>query len=102
GASGSLGREAAAERAGVGKGRAWRRARARDRRGLAVDLLTVHRLSRVPRLPISGVLGGLLRRRIAMAARRLLGDRSLGGAIELPQLGLPAAAPDLLGHQVCA
>ena len=45
------------------------------RRRLGVDLDRLRRPSRVLRLPVPGVLGGVLRRRLQGAARRLLGHR---------------------------
>ena len=44
-----------------------------DRRGLGVDRLQLPPVSRVPGIPLPGVLRGLLRRALPRAARRLLG-----------------------------
>ena len=98
----ALGREAPAERGGMGEGCAH--AASSSTRPARSGSGRRPRSPAIPgsSLPVSGVLGGLLRRRVPGAARRLLDDRSARGAIELPQLGLPAAATDLLRHQVCA
>ena len=68
----ALGREAAADRAGVGGGerRAWT-ASARPGNGPRSDFLAYPGFEAVP---LPRVLGGLLRRRPQGAARRLLGD----------------------------
>ena len=95
--------QAPAERAGVGEGGAQRRARARDRRGLAVDIVTASPaypgFRAFPYPEYSEVFYG--------DEYRVLRGGSwvtdpLVARLELPQLGLPAAAPDLLGNQVCA
>ena len=91
-----LGGQAAADRAGVGGGRG--RASSGVGARLGVDLLRLPRLPRLRGVPLSGVLGGLLRRRAQGAARRLLGDPPERDAAELPQLGPAAAPPDLLRH----
>ena len=62
-----LGRQAAAERAGVGGGPA---AAGGGRAGLGMDLLRLPRLPRLRGLPLPRVLRGLLRRRAQGAARR--------------------------------
>ena len=59
----------------------------------------LRRLSRASRaFPVRRVLGGLLRRRVQGAARRLLGHRSARRPADVPQLGSSAAAADLLRH----
>ena len=50
------------------------------------------RLSRLRGLPLSGVLGGLLRRHLQGAARRRLGDPAQRRQDQLPQLGPAASA----------
>ncbi len=88
-----LGRQAPAQRAGVGGGLPPPR---RGRPGLGVDPFGLSRLPRLQSVPLPRVLGGLLRRRVQGAAGRLLGDPSRSDAAELPQLGPAAAPPDLL------
>ncbi len=66
-----------------------------DRRRLGVDVVPFLPVSRLPRLPVPRVLGGLLRRRVPRSPRRLLGDRLGGGQVQLPELGLPGPPPHL-------
>src|SRR6185436_12008765 len=66
------------------------------RRRVGVDVDGVHRLPRLPVVPLQGVLRGLLRRRLPCAPRRLLGHRPAGAAHHLPQLGPPDPPADLL------
>ena len=80
---------------------ARRGARARQRRRLAVDIVVLRRLPGLPRVPVRRVLGGLLRRGLPRAARRLVGHRPARRPADLPQLGSPAAAADLLRDPVC-
>ena len=101
----ALGREAPADRARVGEGGedGRRRARARDRRRLAVDVVVLRRLSRLPRVS-----------RIAEYSEVFFGDeyRVLRGGswvtdplVARPTFrnwDLPAAAADLLRHPLCA
>src|SRR5205823_765544 len=56
---------------------------------------------RLPRFPVPRVLGDLLRHRLQGATRRLVGDPAGRDSQHVPQLGLPAAAADLLRLQVC-
>ena len=65
------------------------------RRRLGVDLDRLHRPSRLLRLPVPGVLRGVLRHRLQGAAWRFVGHRPAGLPRHLPQLGLPDPAPDL-------
>ena len=55
----------------------------------------VRRLPRLRRLPLPGVLRGVLRRRVPGAARRLVGDAHPRRHLDVPQLGLPRAPADL-------
>ncbi len=66
---------------------AWRR--------LGVDQLRLRSLPGLPRLPLSRVLRGLLRRRPQGVARRLLGHPPQRDPNQLPQLGSPGAPPAL-------
>lgn len=50
-------------------------------------------LSRLRGLSLPRILGGLLRRRLPCAARRLLGRRPVDQVDHLPQLGPPTTAP---------
>ncbi len=59
---------------------------------LGVDEQHLPRLSRLRRPPVPRVLGGVLRRGLPRAARRLVGDASPRCQPDLPQLG-PAGAP---------
>ena len=77
-----------------------RRARARAGSRVAVDVVLLRRLPGLPRIPLRGVLGSLLRRGLSRAARRVLGHRPACRATDLPQLGSSAAAADLLRHPV--
>jgi hypothetical protein len=90
-----LGRQAPAERVRVG-GRAA--AAGGRRRRLGVDLVGVPRLPRLHRLPLRGVLRGLLRRHLQGPARRLLDDPPARRPAELPQLGPAPAPPDIRRH----
>src|SRR5919106_4470775 len=63
-----------------------------------MDILRLRRLPRVRRLPLSGVLRGLLRQRLQGPAGRRLGDPAQRDPDQLPQLGLPAAQADLLRY----
>ena len=74
---------------------AVRRAR-HARRRLGVDRERVRAATRLRRPPLPRVLRGLLRRRLPRAARRLVGDPRARRHADVPQLGPPAAPPDLL------
>ena len=77
--------------------RRTRRGPARDaRRHLGVDRDGVRRLPRLPPPPLPRVLRGLLPQGLPRAARRLVGDALARGDDDVPQLGPPPAAPDLL------
>src|SRR6266536_605462 len=73
------------------------RGRAAPRRRVRVDLVALHRLPGLLELPVPRVQRGLLRRRLPRAARCVVGDGPVGGPLDLPQLGLPAAPPALRG-----
>src|SRR6266487_4097841 len=77
-----------------GGGRAVRRAPA-DGGRLGVDRQRLPALPGLCRLAVPGVLGGLLRRRVQGAARRLVRGRPGGLPGHVPQLGLPDPAADL-------
>src|SRR3954453_14826030 len=71
--------------------------RARDaRRRLGVDGLGLRPLPRLRRPPLPRVLRGVLRPGLQGAARRVVGHPRPRRDALLPQLGPPAAAPDLL------
>ncbi len=76
----------------------WEAARPQlDGAGAAWEWTSSHfaRLPGLRGLPLSGVLGGLLRRRAPGAAGLLLGDPPERRPAELPQLGPAAAAADI-------
>ena len=56
----------------------------------------LRRLSRLRGPPVPRVLRGVLRRRLSRPARRFVGDRSADRHADVPQLGPPGAAADLL------
>ena len=58
----------------------------------------LRRLPRVRRPPLPRVLRGVLRRGLPRVARRLVGHAPARGESDLPQLGPPAATPDLRGR----
>ena len=66
------------------------------RRRVGVDLQPLRRVPGLRRPPVPRVLRGLLRPGLPRAARRLVGHADARRHADLPQLGLPAAAPDLL------
>ncbi len=66
-----------------------------DRRCLGVDCEQLRRLPGVRGRTVPRVLGGVLRGRVPGTARRLVGYPRAGDLPHVPQLGLPAAAPDL-------
>ena len=78
----------------------WRqpgRLRADGRRRMGMDLVAVRAVSRLPCIPVPGVLGGELRRRRPRAARRLVGDGRPRRPYDLPALGEPRPARALRG-----
>ena len=79
------------DRSRVGEGRQDRRRRARARRrsGLAMDVVLLPGVSGLPRLSLRRVLGGVLRRGLPGLARRLVGDRPARRPADVPELGLP-------------
>src|SRR5436190_8149850 len=66
-----------------------------------MDQLGFHRLSRLRRLPLPGVLRGLLRRHLQGPPRGSLGHAPRCDSHQLPQLGPAGPPPDLLGHPLC-
>ena len=66
-----------------------------NRPGVGVDEQRLRRLPRFRRVPVSRVLGGLLRRGLPRSARWLVGDEPARRERDLPQLGLSAAPSDL-------
>jgi gamma-glutamyl hercynylcysteine S-oxide synthase len=68
------------------------RMRPDGRRRVGVDRVTVRAVSRLPPVPLPGVLRGQLRRRRPRAPRRLVGDRRARRAHVVPALGEPRAA----------
>ena len=74
-----------------------RRLRADGRRRLGVDVIALRALSRLPAVPVPGVLRGELRRRRARAPRRLVGDRRARRAHVVPPLGEPGTPRSLRG-----
>ncbi|CAA9492016.1 MAG: protein of unknown function DUF323, partial [uncultured Solirubrobacteraceae bacterium] len=81
-------------RARVGEGVDLGSAR-RGRTCLGMDLLALHGLPRLHRLPVPRVLRGLLRPGLPCSARGLLGDASACRLHHVPQLGPTAAPADL-------
>ena len=77
-------------------GRVAARRTAADRRRVGVDVERLPALPGLRRLPVPGVLGGVLRPRVQGAARRFV--RRGPGRLprHVPQLGLPDPAADLL------
>ena len=66
------------------------------RRRVGVDQHDVSRLPGLRVVPVPGVLGGVLRRRLPGAPRRVLGDPPERLPDHVPELGLPDPPPDLL------
>ena len=62
---------------------------------LGMDVVALPSLSRLSRVSVPRVLGGLLRRGVPRPARRLLGDRPARRPHELPELRLPRPAAHL-------
>src|SRR5262249_37110363 len=71
------------------------RGAAADRRRLGVDRERLHRIPGVRRLPVPGVLRGVLRPGVQGAARRLLGGGPGGVPRHVPKRGLPDPPADL-------
>ncbi len=65
------------------------------RRRLGVDGIRLHRVPRLPRVPVPRVLRGVLGLGVQGAARRLVGHAPARDALHLPQLGLPDPPADL-------
>ena len=72
---------------------------AHDRRQLGVDVDRVRRLPRLHRASLPRVLGGLLPQGLPGAAGRLVGDPRTRRQPDVPQLGPPPAAADLLRRE---
>ncbi|MCW3029486.1 MAG: egtD [Solirubrobacterales bacterium] len=66
--------------------------------GMGMDPEPFRRLSRLHRTSVPRVLGGVLRRGLPRAPRRLVGDEQPGRDADVPQLGPAAAAADLRGR----
>ena len=66
-----------------------------DRRRVGVDQQRLPPLPRLRRVPVPGVLGGVLRRRLQGAARRVVRHRRGRLPRHVPQLGLPDPPADL-------
>src|SRR6185503_5505553 len=73
-----------------------RRPARHDGRHLGMDGDRVRRLPRLRRPPLPRVLRGLLPPGLPRPPRRLLGDAGARRDPDVPQLGPPPAAPDLL------
>ena len=69
-----------------------------DRRRLGVDVFGLRGVPGVPGLPLSRVRGGLLRRWVPRAPRRVLGDPAVGPVARVPEPGSTPTPSDLRGR----